>query len=125
MPRFFAVIACFSGFLWVALRAVGAHAWQFDAQNLQRFEQATSMLIAHALALLILAHAQTQRFLPMRLYAGFCFVLGLFAFCASLLWLSRGGPAFLSKIAPIGGMSFMFGWLLLAVASLKKTGAGR
>jgi uncharacterized membrane protein YgdD (TMEM256/DUF423 family) len=125
MPRFFAVFASLSGLLWVALRAIGSHAWAFDAKNLNRFEQACSLLIVHALVLLLLSQMQTQRFLPMRLYAGLLFVVGMWMFSGSLIWLSRGGPAFLSQTAPIGGMSLMLGWLCLAIASLKKPALGK
>jgi uncharacterized membrane protein YgdD (TMEM256/DUF423 family) len=125
MTRFFAVTAALFGLMWVALRAVGSHAWQFDAQNLMRFEQGTLMLIVHALVLLIVAQAQSQRFLPMRLYAGVLFLLGICLFSGSLICLSVGGPGFLSRLAPIGGVSLMLGWLCLAVANLKRPAAGK
>jgi uncharacterized membrane protein YgdD (TMEM256/DUF423 family) len=125
MVRFFAVFACLSGVTWVALRAVGSHAWQFDAKNLNRFEQGCSLLIVHALLLLLISQMQTQRFLPMRLFAGMFLILGMLLFSGSLIVLSRGGPVFLGQLAPIGGVSFMLAWVCVAIASLKKPTLGK
>jgi uncharacterized membrane protein YgdD (TMEM256/DUF423 family) len=119
MPRFFSVLGCCYGFLWVALGALAAHAVRLDPAALLRFEQAQRTLIVHALVLIVLGHQQSLRHLPLRWLAGCCFSVGSALFCGSVFALSLGWIT-KASFAPAGGVLLMLGWFLWGVALLKK-----
>ncbi|MGI9325297.1 MAG: DUF423 domain-containing protein [Pseudomonadales bacterium] len=48
--------------------------------------------------------------------AGLALVLGIILFSGSLYLLALGGPTLLGPVTPIGGLSFMVGWLAIIVA---------
>lgn len=125
MPRFFAVSGCVFALVWVGLSALAAHALHLDEQARSRLLSALSMLIPHALALILLGHQQTQKHLPIRLIAGLAMWLGVVLFSGTLYWLALGGAPGLSKIAPWGGSLLMFAWALWALSLLKKTAPAR
>jgi uncharacterized membrane protein YgdD (TMEM256/DUF423 family) len=72
----------------------------------------------HALALLAVGILAERRPGWAVQAAGTCFVLGMLGFCGAL-WVGAltGGPA---RLAPLGGTLLMLGWLLLALAALKR-----
>ena len=49
--------------------------------------------------------------------AGWCFTAGIFVFSGSLYALALTGVTILGAITPIGGVAFLAGWILLAVAA--------
>lgn len=106
-------IAGVAGFLAVALAAFGAHALPHSLAAVQRhaFETAGHFHLAHALLLALLALAPATR---MRNWA-FGFVLaGILLFAGSLYFYALTGARLVTIAAPVGGLSFMAGWLLLA-----------
>ena len=76
----------------------------------------------HALAMLATAILMNQR----RLAPGWgraalwLFLVGALLFPGALYMLALHGPRWLGAVAPIGGTSFILGWLALAGAALKK-----
>ena len=80
---------------------------------------AVQMQTYHSLALILLA-LLNSRFGPSTLmkFAGYLFMFGMFVFCGSIYVTKLGGPAALGEVAPIGGMSFMIAWLLVALAAI-------
>jgi uncharacterized membrane protein YgdD (TMEM256/DUF423 family) len=120
MPRFFSVIGCFFGLIWVALGAIAAHTVTLDTQALHRFDLGLRMLIVHALALILLGAQQSVKHLPIRMLAGFGFLLGTSIFCGSLLALAFGAAPAAAKFAPTGGVLLMFGWALWGLSLMRK-----
>jgi len=49
--------------------------------------------------------------------AAWAFVVGLMLFCGSLYGLAFGAPRWVGPITPLGGVSFMAGWMLLVVGA--------
>jgi uncharacterized membrane protein YgdD (TMEM256/DUF423 family) len=100
----------------VALGAIGAHAVRSapnpDAARL--IQTAVLYQLVHGLGLLaigILARISP----PSRLLAlaGTLLAIGVFAFCGSLYLLAFAAVA-AGPLAPIGGMAFIAGWIVLA-----------
>jgi uncharacterized membrane protein YgdD (TMEM256/DUF423 family) len=118
---FFALGAA-SGGLAVAAGAFGAHALKarLTPDLLAVFETAARYQMFHALALLAAAWA-ASRWPGWRTHAaGWCFVAGSVVFCGSLYALALSGVRALGAITPVGGVLLSAGWLLLALAVLRR-----
>ena len=115
MIRSPATIAAALGALAVVLGAFGAHALrgQLDAGALQTWHTAVDYQFWHALALLGLAGAPVSRW---RLAASIAFGAGVLLFCGSLYALALGAPGWIGAITPVGGLSFIAGWICLGGA---------
>ena len=108
------VFAGLSGFMAVAMGAVGAHLAS-DAYLAGLVEKASTYQLVHAGLLLILAKAG-----PRFRFTRWLFVIGMLLFCGALYLKGMTGWNYASKPAPTGGVSFMLGWLALAWAGLRK-----
>jgi uncharacterized membrane protein YgdD (TMEM256/DUF423 family) len=111
-----------SGFIAVAAGAFGAHALKarLTPELLATFETAARYQMYHALALIAVALGQ-QRAGPSVLWswAGWLFIAGTVLFSGSLYVLALTGVRWLGAITPLGGLAFLAGWLLMAVAALR------
>src|SRR5215510_7364231 len=108
-------LGCFFGGSAVAAGAFGAHSLKdvLDTQMLIVFETATRYQMYHALGLCIVAWA-VDRFPEERLEpAGWLFLVGILLFSGSLYGVSLAGLRWLGAVTPIGGVTFIAGWLLL------------
>lgn len=97
------------------LGAFGAHALRnaLDAAALQTWHTAVEYQFWHTLALLAAASAPRSR------WRGACavaFASGIVAFCGSLYALALGAPHIVGVFTPVGGASFIAGWITLAAA---------
>ena len=104
----------------VVLGAYGAHG-RFNGEPAAAalFETAHTYHIWHGLAVLALALAPGEaRAGVLPTLAGIGFVLGIVLFSGSLYASALGGPAGLAPLTPVGGASFMVGWLALLLAGL-------
>jgi uncharacterized membrane protein YgdD (TMEM256/DUF423 family) len=114
--RVIAPLAALAGLMAVACGAFGAHALA-DPSAKAWLETGARYQFLHAMACfasISMAHwgAPRARFAPPFFLAGMIF------FCGALYGLALGGPRWLGAVAPIGGVSFMIGWALLAWAAL-------
>ena len=124
MLRVFLLLAALAGFFGVALGAFAAHGLkgQLSAEYLAVFQTGVHYQLVHALALfgvaLLAAH------IPGRLvtWAGISFSIGILLFSGSLYALTLSGLSKLGMITPLGGVSFLAGWLCLGLAAWR---AGR
>ncbi|HKO32003.1 MAG TPA: DUF423 domain-containing protein [Nitrospiraceae bacterium] len=99
----------------VAAGAFGAHALKeiLDAPMLQVFETATRYLMYHAFGLCIVSWA-IDRYPEQRLQkSGWLFIIGILLFSGSLYGVSLAGIRWLGAVTPVGGLTFIAGWLLL------------
>lgn len=124
MSAFFIAIAGLLGALSVGLGAFGAHGLQsvLSARSLEVFKTAVHYQFVHAVALLAvgvwLNQLQEQSSLGhWAQAAGVAWLAGVLLFSGSLYWLSFGGPRWLGPVTPLGGLSFIVGWVCLAVAA--------
>jgi uncharacterized membrane protein YgdD (TMEM256/DUF423 family) len=125
------VFAGLSGFLVVALGAMGAHAlrdhFHLAEQNLQVYETAVRYQAYHTIALIGLSLWVFQFPSKAGDMAGKLFMAGIVIFSGSLYFLALR-PLFgiaddqlkwVGLFTPFGGFAFMTGWLCLFVFALK------
>ncbi|MGQ0828060.1 MAG: DUF423 domain-containing protein [Bacteroidota bacterium] len=133
MQKQFLVFSGFSGAIAVAFGAMGAHFLKSKLEsgliteiNLYTFETAVKYHIYHTLVLLIIALLADKLNTRILSKAGYCFIAGIFLFSGSLYLLSTGtllgltNLRWLGPITPVGGLCFISGWVLIAVAGMKK-----
>jgi uncharacterized membrane protein YgdD (TMEM256/DUF423 family) len=117
----FVRLGAIAGFLGVALGAFGAHALRdrITPDWLAVYQTGVQYHLIHALALLFVglladrlptAAARTAR------VSGTLFAVGILLFSGSLYALALTGFRKLGIITPFGGICFLTGWALLAVA---------
>lgn len=119
MARVFIIIAAISGLIAVILGAFAAHSLKQSLAPLalQTFQTGVQYQMYHALALLALGTLMQIKPTLWGLKAGgIAYILGALLFSGSLYALAMGAPRWLGIITPLGGLSFMAGWILLAVA---------
>lgn len=73
----------------------------------------------HALALVAVGLAAARSSSATWNAAAALFVVGVALFSGLLYALALGGPKILGAIVPLGGTSFIAGWIALAVAALR------
>ncbi len=111
-------IGAISALLAVVAGAFGAHVLEsrVDARAAHNFEVAARYQIYHALGLLLLA-AFERRLGPSARLAGWLFLLGTIVFSGSLYALVLTGARWWGALTPVGGVAFVLGWLVLALAA--------
>lgn len=119
MARTFILIAAVSGFLSVVVGAFAAHGLKkvLAPEMIEVVKTGVQYQMYHALALLIVALLLIHKPSTPGLKAGgWAFILGSLMFSGSLYALALGAPHWLGPITPLGGLCFLMGWVLLAVA---------
>lgn len=110
--------------LGVGLGAFGAHTLKdrLTPEMLAIFETGAHYQLIHALALVAVGLAAAQwpaaRFNP----AGWAFLIGIVLFSGSLYVLAISGVRVLGAITPFGGVAFISGWILFALAAWRTRG---
>ena len=102
-------IAAVAGLLAVVLGAFGAHGLKdLLAHNgtAAIWEKALFYHFIHAVMLFLLAE---RKVFPAVTW--WCFLAGIVVFSGSLYWLAVTDLKWLGAITPLGGLSFMVGWL--------------
>jgi uncharacterized membrane protein YgdD (TMEM256/DUF423 family) len=119
MDRLFFGLGALSGLIAVAAGAFGAHALkaQLAPDLLAVFDTAARYQMFHALALMACAWAAARWPGRAAATAGWCFVAGTGLFSGSLYLLALTGARSFGAVTPFGGVLFLVGWLLLAVAA--------
>ncbi|WP_457673984.1 DUF423 domain-containing protein [Thiolapillus sp.] len=122
--RLFLLLGALAGFFAVAFGAFGAHVLQprLDPHLFSVFNKAVHYQGLHALALLFTGLLLRQAPGAGLRRAGWCFVAGMLLFSGSLYALALTGIRGLGAITPLGGLSFLAGWLLLAIGGWKTGG---
>lgn len=111
-PRpFLTALAALHGLAGVAFAAVAAHVVGGEAVM-----TAAMMQLVHAPAAIVAA-----RLFPSRLgfIAALAFVAGSALFAAGVYAISLASVS-LGPVAPVGGTLLMLGWLILAIAAIRK-----
>jgi uncharacterized membrane protein YgdD (TMEM256/DUF423 family) len=105
----------------IAAGAFGAHALRarLDVRSLEIFETAARYHLIHSLALVAIGIVVDQGLMAAR-RSGVAFAAGIVVFCGSLYALALTQVKVLGAITPIGGVAFIVGWLLLALAAWRK-----
>ena len=117
MPRTFFALGGISAFVAVAAGAFGAHALKgrLAPELLAVFETGARYQMYHGLGLFAVAWALGRAPVPAVRAAGWLFLAGTVLFSGSLYLLALSGVRWLGAVTPLGGLSFLAGWLALAV----------
>jgi len=115
MSRLFIILGALAAGIGVVAGAFGAHGLEgrVTPERLDTFKTGVAYQMYHALALLFVGWAAAQGWGSAVSWAGYCFTAGILIFSGSLYVLVLTDTAWLGAITPIGGVSFIAGWLLL------------
>ena len=112
--------------LAVMLGAFGAHALRgrLDAYSMGIWEKAVFYHFVHALGLLIVSVLARLGAVsaPAAGWASALLAAGIVLFSGSLYALALSGARVLGAVTPLGGVSFIAAWLVLAVCLLRHRG---
>ncbi|XP_034020057.1 transmembrane protein 256 [Thalassophryne amazonica] len=103
-------LAALSGASAVVAGAYGAHGFKNtnpDDYQLMLFETANKYHFYHSLALLGAAHSRKPA------VAGTLLIAGMGMFCGSMYYQALTRDPSLSKMAPVGGVAMIVGWLAI------------
>lgn len=123
MERLFVLLGALSAFISVAAGAFGAHALKprIGEHLLSIWETGARYQMYHALGLVLVGFLAGARGDSRVLgAAGWLFVAGTLLFSGSLYALSVSGVRVLGAITPLGGLSFLAGWIALVVWAVQK-----
>lgn len=121
LPRVFLIVGSLSLLVAMQLSAIGHHALDdvLTPAQLVSWFWAAELQSYHSLGLLLIALLAMRLGNPALLaWAGGLMIIGLFLFSGSI-YLNVLGLLPIGGLAPMGGGSFMLGWLLVAVAAFR------
>lgn len=115
------LVAAINGFLAVALGAFGAHGLEgkITERQLVTWEKAVDYQMFHTAAIIGTALLMMKIQATSLTWAGWMFVIGIIIFSGSLYIYSTTAIKTFAMITPIGGVSFLIGWILLGIAIVK------
>lgn len=124
MQKLFLIFAGVFGLLANALGAFGAHALKakISPVMLAAYQTGAQYQFYHALALLAVGVLLFHIHSTWLNLSGFAFIAGIILFSGSLYLLSITGIKWIAIITPIGGLSFILGWLFLIIAVIQFKG---
>jgi uncharacterized membrane protein YgdD (TMEM256/DUF423 family) len=115
-------VSALLGFLAISLGASGAHGPVHEklkaAGELEHWETALQYHLPHAVVLLLLTLFASSK--PTMAWAWRMILLGVLIFSGSLYLLAYTGIKWLGAITPLGGLSLMAGWTLIALSAKGK-----
>ena len=122
--KLFILLGSLNALIGVALGAFGAHGLKTKVapDMLTVWNTAVQYHLIHALGLLligILYHLMPDA--PLIKTGGWSILLGIVLFSGSLYALVLTGTKPLGIITPFGGIAFLIGWLLIAIAAWRHT----
>ncbi|WP_411349498.1 DUF423 domain-containing protein [Paenibacillus sp. WLX2291] len=121
MQRTYIIIASILGMIGVIFGAFGSHILEpIIGARIETFKTGVEYHFVHTLAVLLVALLAGQlgesRLLR---WSAMLFVIGIVFFSGSLYVLCITGVKVLGAITPIGGVCFIAGWILLAIAAAR------
>ncbi|WP_338803813.1 DUF423 domain-containing protein [Xenorhabdus griffiniae] len=110
-----------SGFFYVALGAMGAHmlAPILTPRQMEWIHTGLQYQGLHTLAMMILAALLMCQPVTLFGWSGIFFTAGIVLFSGSLYCLAFLPLKFLVYLTPIGGFSFLIGWLCVLIGALR------
>lgn len=103
----------------VGLGAWGAHGLAAFIGHADTGPWDTAVLyqLIHALGLLLVGVLQTNARTSLLAWSGYLMMVGVLLFSGSIYGLVLNGPRWLGPITPLGGVSMILAWTLLALAA--------
>jgi uncharacterized membrane protein YgdD (TMEM256/DUF423 family) len=116
--RLWIVISGIIGFLGVAISAFGAHTLkdQFNFEQMETFRTGSFYHLIHAVVITAISLTKPQRFFKSNIF----FFVGIILFSFSLYLYSVLQFNVFAMITPLGGVSFLLGWLFLIIDAVRK-----
>ena len=113
-------VGAVNGFLAVAAGAFAAHGLETRVapRALEIFQTGAHYHLTHAIALVAVSLVRGPGAARANL-AGWLFTVGIVLFSGSLYFLVLADSTALVLLTPVGGVSFLAGWVMLALAALK------
>jgi len=119
-PRVVVFVGGLLAALAVGLGAIGAHALEsrLTPEHLETYHTAVHYQMVHAVGLILVGLLASHRRSRLFIAAAWAMLAGIVLFSGFLYaWLATGQKFFVYPV-PVGGVSFIFGWLLLAAGGL-------
>ena len=118
-PLFWIFSGSLLGAISLALGAFGAHGLKSKLGNdlLNTFETATRYQMYHAFAIICLGLIMNSFHSSLFSWSGWFFIIGTILFSGSLYIFVLTGIKSFGAIAPIGGLSLLFGWIFLTIGA--------
>lgn len=122
MSKLILMIAAALLALAVTFGAFGAHALktQLSAEMLQTWKTAVDYHFYHALGLLVVGVLMISFPSSALKWSAVLLAVGILLFSGSLYTMALTGIKWLGAITPVGGLSFIAGWIMLLIAVWKK-----
>jgi uncharacterized membrane protein YgdD (TMEM256/DUF423 family) len=115
----FLFLAGINGAIAVVAGALASHSGSLANGPAATIRLGGSYHLAHALALGLAALAARGAARPRAEAAGWLFLAGIILFCGGLYLLALTNAHIFAYLVPFGGLCFIAGWVLLALAALK------
>ncbi len=117
--RIFALLGALNMFIAVGAGAFGAHGLKarLSAEMLAVWQTGVTYHMAHGLGLLAIAALAPRFGSSLLTSAGWLMFAGIVLFSGSLYFLALTSERWLGAVTPIGGLGFLAGWLLVALAA--------
>ncbi len=117
----FVLLGALNAFVAIACGAFGAHALaeRLTPRLLDVWRTGAQYHLAHALALVLVASLFDRLDNRLASATGWLFALGIVVFSGSLYLLAVTDWRWLGAITPLGGLCFLSGWALLALAAVR------
>jgi uncharacterized membrane protein YgdD (TMEM256/DUF423 family) len=121
LDRLLYICAGITGFVGVALGAFAAHGLKarLDPDMLAVFDTAVRYHMYHVFAIVAAAWAWARWQRRAFAVAGWLFAAGIVIFSGSLYLLALSGVRWLGAVTPLGGVTFLAGWLCLGLGALR------
>lgn len=127
MHRTFVALGALTAALAVGLGAFGAHAMKdlVGENAVATFDTATRYMLYHSFALILCGILYNYAPGKLLLWSGRFFAFGLLFFCGSLIYIAfmqaivQPMMRWVGPVTPVGGLLFILGWLLMAIAAMR------
>ncbi|SMO88583.1 DUF423 domain-containing protein [Melghirimyces algeriensis] len=118
----FILLGAINMFLSIALGAFGAHGLEgkVSERMLANWQTGAQYHMIHALGLLFVGLLTTRINTPLVTSGGWLLLVGIILFSGSLYIMALTNITKLGMITPLGGVSFLIGWALIAVSAIKE-----
>lgn len=115
------LVGAVNGFLAVAAGAFAAHGLEtrLAPRALEIFQTGAHYHLTHSLAIVAASLIPASPGARRAGTAALLFTIGIALFCGSLYLLVLTGSNAFGIVTPIGGLSFLAGWAMLALAAIK------
>jgi uncharacterized membrane protein YgdD (TMEM256/DUF423 family) len=115
----FLFLAAINGAIAVIAGALASHSPDMGSGSAATIRLGSSYHLAHALAMGLAAFAARGGARPRAAIAAWLFLAGMILFSGGLYLLGLANRHIFAYLVPFGGLSFIGGWIMLAVAALK------